>query len=253
MTKKALKVFAEDYLRLQYHVAQLALQINHPIESRPLEYFQRICQTLEPPERTFFQNYIVIADAINNLLRYAIAEQDKFFKGYFMISASNFLYYIRDTTPKGTRLPADIPIKRIPPAEESAWDGTLANNVFSPLMYYASYIALLKCLSRAFVPCGVDFISLLENERRIMGDALSDLKKIVASKPFMGSMTNPCTGWDMGDVKTYEIADSRTRSIDSWLNSFNLFKQVIPLNVVKFAADLRHGKFDVLEEEGMAK
>ena len=248
MTKKALETFAKDYLRLQFHVAQAALQVKNPVESRPLKYFQDLLKFLSPQEQTFFQNYLMIGDAFNNLLRYSIAEVDKFFKGYFMISSSNFLYYIRETTPKGMRLPDDILIKRIPPPEDAAWKSVLADQVFTPLMYFSSYKALTKCLSRTFAPRGVDFTGLLCIDEKI-SDALSDLKEITASKPFFGSMTNPVTGWDMGDVRTYEIEDSRTRCIDSWLKSFDLFKQVIPLNVVSLAADLRHGKFDVLEEE----
>ncbi len=252
MRKNALKVFAEDYLRLQYRVAQIALEINSPIESQPLEYFQRICDTLKPSEQTFFQNYISLAIAINNLLKYAIAEQDKFFKGYFTLSSAALLYYIRETTPKGTRLPDYIPIHRIPEDEKAAWEGILPNHVFSPLMYFFSYKALLRCLSQTFAPRGIDFTTFIENDD-MLDAALSDLKKIVANKPFMGSMTNACTGWDMGSIETYKLEESRTRDIASWLKSFNLFTQIIPLNVIDLAAKLRHGKFDVLEGEDGAK
>lgn len=252
MTKKALQMFADDYLRLQFHVAQTALEIEQPIESRPIEYFQNICATLEPKEHIFFQNYISLSNAFNDLLRYSIAETDKFFKGYFMISSSNFLYYIREITPKGVDLPADIPLSRVPAPEEKEWRGVLSSQVFTPLMYFSSYKALMKSLSRTFAPRGVDFCGLLSADE-MLAEALSDLKKITASKPFFGSMTNRLTGWDMGDIGTYEIDDSRTRCIDSWLKSFNLFKQIIPLNIVSLAADLRHGKFDVLEEEEAGK
>lgn len=234
MRKKVIDL-CEDYIRLQYSAAQKVLHKENPIECHPPEYFAARASELWFGERNYFNNYVKIGSALNTIMMYATGMMEDFLKGYFMLSASSLLRYIRDSAPEGEKIPDYIPVDRIPDADAGDWiESIMGGDVFIPLVHFFAYKAMVKGLSQVFAPRGIDFSDLMYPESLIEAQ-LSDLKKMDDGM----SLIKDCKpGIRPFDIRTYRMSRAYSDMMKNTALGWDLSKGQIPFLIASFEKGL---------------
>lgn len=233
--RKSVVRLGEDYLRLQYSSAQEVLRMDNPIECHTPEYFAERMRRLWFSERDYFNSYLEIGKTLNTLLTYAAGMIDDFLKGYFMLSASCILRYVRDFAPEGKGIPDYIPMKRIPDASGEGWlKQVMGGEVFIPLVHFFAYKAMLKGLSQVFAPRGLDFSDLTYPET-LIEEELSDLKKMEEG---MSLNRDEKPGIQIFDINTYRMSRFYSDKMKNTALNWDLSKGRIPLLLASFEGAL---------------
>lgn len=242
--RKKVYDLCKDYIRLQYSSAQKVLGMANPTECHPPEYFVERASGLWFGERDFFNNYVKIGSALNTIMTYATGMIDDFLKGYFMLSASCLLRYVRDSAPEGKVIPDYIPIKRIPDASEEEWTRQImGGEVFLPLIHFFAYKAMLKGLSQVFAPKGIDFSDLTYPETMIE-EQLSDLKKMDDG---MSLSKDDKPGICPFDIRTYRMSRFYSDMMKNTALGWDLSKGQIPFLIASFEKGLVDWKLHDLQ------
>lgn len=246
--RKKVYDLCKDYIRLQYSSAQKVLGMANPTECHPTEYFVERASGLWFGERDFFNNYVKIGSALNTIMTYATGMIDDFLKGYFMLSASCLLRYVRDSAPEGKEIPDYIPIKRIPDANEDEWmKQIMGGEVFMPLIHFFAYKAMLKGLSQVFAPKGIDFSDLTYPEN-LIEEELSDLQKMEKG---IFPQTGEETGIPIFDISTYRMSRFYSDKVKNNALGWDLSKGQIPLLIASFEKSLVDWKIHDLHVRAM--
>lgn len=241
--RKAVSTLCKEYLRLQYSSAQGVIGESDKIKCYTPEYFTERASRLNSNDREIFKAYLEIGRTLNTLLTYAAGSINNFLKGYFMLSASCALQYIRDSTPKGKKIPDYIPIKRIPDTNENGWEeDIIKKDIFTTLVDFFAYKAMMKGLSQAFSPQDLDFSDLTYSET-LIEEMLSDLKTLLLGMftPKYGGR-----GIQIFDIKTFRMSATYSDRVKNTALKWDLSKGQIPFSIACSENELFHLKMDEL-------